>query len=126
MFELLRRYHFEAAHRLPAVPPDHRCARLHGHTYRVEVRVRGEADPTAGWVVDFAEIDDACRPVLDVLDHRLLNDVDGLDNPTSEHVASWLWHRLRASLPALACVTVAENPDTACTYWGPNGDDANR
>ena len=126
MFELVRRYRFEAAHRLPAVPPDHRCARLHGHTYDVELRVRGEAGSVTGWVIDFAEIDAACRPALDVLDHCLLNDVDGLDNPTSELVARWLWNRIRPVLSGLHSVTVAENSDASCTYWGQGGDEGDR
>jgi 6-pyruvoyltetrahydropterin/6-carboxytetrahydropterin synthase len=120
MHELLRRYRFEAAHRLPAVPADHRCARLHGHTYEIEVRVRGDADKRLGWVIDFAAIDDACKPAIDALDHRLLNDLDGLENPTSENVARWLWNRLHESLPGLFSVAVAENPDAVSTYWGPS------
>lgn len=120
MFELLRRYRFEAAHRLPAVPAEHQCFRLHGHTYVVEVRVRGDADDDAGWVVDFADIDLACQPAVDLLDHRLLNEIEGLDNPTSEHVARWLWDRVVTRVPGLHSLTVAENPDAACTYWGPH------
>lgn len=119
MFELLRRYRFEAAHRLPAVRDEHPCARLHGHTYDVEVRVRGDVGASSGWVVDFADIDLACRTAIDALDHRLLNDVDGLENPTSGHVARWLWQRVAPGLPGLHSVAVAENPDAICTYWGP-------
>jgi 6-pyruvoyltetrahydropterin/6-carboxytetrahydropterin synthase len=118
MFELLRRYRFEAAHRLPRVAADHRCARLHGHTYDVEVLVCGLLDDEAGWVMDYAEIDAAVEPLLDALDHRYLNDVDGLENPTSEHVARWLWKRLVGELPALSAVRVAENADSICTYRG--------
>jgi 6-pyruvoyltetrahydropterin/6-carboxytetrahydropterin synthase len=119
MHELLRRYRFEAAHRLPAVPAGHRCARVHGHTYDVAVCVRGDADEELGWVTDFGAIDDVCQPVIEGLDHRLLNDVDGLENPTSENVACWLWDRLHAHLPGLSSVAIAENPDAVCTYWGP-------
>ena len=86
MFELLRRYRFEAAHRLPMVPREHRCSRLHGHTFVVEITVRGLLDPNAGWVMDYATIDVAVQPLLDQLDHRCLNEIDGLDNPTSEHL----------------------------------------
>jgi 6-pyruvoyltetrahydropterin/6-carboxytetrahydropterin synthase len=119
MHELLRRYRFEAAHQLPAVPADHKCARLHGHTYEVDIRVRGEADEDLGWVIDFAAIDDACQPTLNELDHRLLNEIAGLENPTSERVARWLWERLQPSVAGLFSIAVAENPDAVCTYWGP-------
>jgi 6-pyruvoyltetrahydropterin/6-carboxytetrahydropterin synthase len=119
MHELLRRYRFEAAHRLPAVPAEHRCARLHGHTYDVAVSVRGDADEELGWVIDFSAIDKACEPAIDALDHQLLNDVDGLENPTSENVARWLWDQFQELLPELFSVAVAENADAVCTYWGP-------
>jgi 6-pyruvoyltetrahydropterin/6-carboxytetrahydropterin synthase len=118
MFELMRRYRFEAAHRLPAVPATHRCARTHGHTYGVEIVVRGPLDRRAGWVTDYGEIDEAVEPLIAQLDHRFLNDVDGLGNPTSEHVAHWLWTRLEDRVTGLVSVTVAENPDSACTYRG--------
>jgi 6-pyruvoyltetrahydropterin/6-carboxytetrahydropterin synthase len=118
-FELLRRYRFEAAHWLPAVPDAHRCSRMHGHTYGVEVRLRGAEHPDTGWVVDFADIDAACEPAIAELDHRLLNDIPGLENPTSEGVACWLWGRIAPALPGLHSVTVAENEDSMCTYWGP-------
>ena len=117
-FELLRRYRFEAAHRLPAVPPEHRCARLHGHTYVVEVVVSGALDDRFGWVMDYAAIDGAVEPLVAALDHRCLNDLGGLENPTSEHVARWLWERLEAGLPELSAISVAENPDSVCTYRG--------
>lgn len=120
MFELRRRYRFEAAHRLPMVPPEHRCFRLHGHTYAVEIAVRGPMDVERGWVLDYASIDAAAAPAIGELDHRLLNDVGGLENPTSEHVAQWLWDRLAPKLPGLSAITVAENPDATCTYIGPN------
>jgi 6-pyruvoyltetrahydropterin/6-carboxytetrahydropterin synthase len=120
MFELRRHYRFEAAHKLPAVPPEHPCARLHGHTYEVTVGVRGEAEPETGWVIDYGAIDDACGPVLEEIDHRLLNDVPGLENPTSERLAIWLWERISPVLAGLDSVTVGENPDSTCHYWGPH------
>ncbi len=118
MFELLRRYRFEAAHRLTMVPSGHRCSRFHGHTYAVEITVRGPLDPKAGWVTDYATIDAVAQPLIDQLDHRDLNEIDGLGNPTSEHLARWLWDRLAPELPGLHAVTIAENPDAACTYRG--------
>ena len=119
LFELRRSYHFEAAHHLPRTSVSHRCHRMHGHSYEVELRVVGPLDETAGWVLDFAEIDSAFAPVRDELDHRLLNDIDGLENPTSELLARWLWQRLVRQLPGLSEVVVRETPRSACVYRGP-------
>ncbi len=115
--EIFREFTFEAAHRLPYVPPGHKCARLHGHSYRVEVHVSGPVDEAAGWVMDFGEIKAAFAPLDDQLDHRYLNEVAGLDNPTSENLARWIWDRLAGSLP-LSAVTVRETCTSGCTYRG--------
>lgn len=115
--EIFREFTFEAAHRLPRVPDDHKCARLHGHSYRVEVHVRGPVDPHAGWVLDFADIKAAFAPLNDQLDHRYLNEVDGLDNPTSENLARWIWDRLAGDLP-LARIVVRETCTSGCSYEG--------
>lgn len=106
--EIVRTFTFEAAHRLPRVPPDHKCARLHGHSFRVEVAVAGPIGAESGWVLDFADVKAAWRPLHARLDHRYLNEVDGLENPTSEHVALWIWQRLEPALPGLSRVSVAE------------------
>ena len=117
--ELSRDYSFEAAHRLPKVPPDHKCYRTHGHSYRIEVTIAGEVDPDTGWLVDFADITAAVEPLLKgELDHRVLNDVPGLENPTSEHLAAWLWKRLRPVLPGLTAITVHETCTARCAYRG--------
>lgn len=115
--EIFREFTFEAAHRLPHVPEGHKCARLHGHSYRVEVHVRGDVDERTGWVMDFAEIKAAFKPVLDQLDHYYLNDVPGLDNPTSENLAHWIWQRMRTALP-LSKVVVRETCTSGCVYQG--------
>jgi len=115
--EIFREFTFEAAHRLPFVPAGHKCARLHGHSYRVEVRVSGPVDELAGWVMDFGEIKAAVAPLLSQLDHYYLNEVPGLENPTSENLACWIWDRLVASLP-LDAVTVRETCTSGCTYRG--------
>ena len=109
---------FEAAHRLPNVPHGHKCARLHGHSYRVEVHVGGPVDPARGWVLDFAEIREACEPIRRQLDHYYLNDVEGLDNPTSENVAGWIWDRLAVVLP-LRRVVIRETCTSGVSYEGP-------
>ena len=111
---------FEAAHYLPRVPEGHKCARVHGHSYRVEVAVRGEVDPVLGWVCDFAAITDAFAPLRARLDHHLLNEVEGITNPTSENLAVWVWERLAPSLPGLARVTVSETETSAAEYEGPD------
>lgn len=115
--DVFREFGFEAAHRLPHVPDGHKCGRLHGHSYRVEVRIRGEVDPTSGMVLDFAEIKAAFAPLHDQLDHRYLNEVDGLDNPTAENLARWIWTRLAPTLP-LAQVAVRETCTSGVAYFG--------
>jgi 6-pyruvoyltetrahydropterin/6-carboxytetrahydropterin synthase len=109
---------FEAAHRLPNVAPDHKCARLHGHSFRARVTVEGPIGDSTGWVVDFADIAAACEPLRIELDHRFLNEVDGLENPTSEVIARWIWARLAARLPGLCLVTVQETCNAGVEYDG--------
>ena len=116
--ELTREFNFEAAHRLPNVPPDHKCHRMHGHSYRVVVTVQGEVEPGAGWLIDFAELDARCAPVRAALDHRILNDVEGLANATCENLTRWIYDRLTPDLPILAAVTVWETTRSSCTYRG--------
>lgn len=117
--ELCREYRFEAAHQLPKVPAGHRCARLHGHSYKLEIFITGPTDAESGWLIDFYDLDRAVQPVVDALDHRLLNEIAGLDNPTCERLCSWLWQRLVPELPQLSAITVWETFDSRCTYRGP-------
>ncbi|MCG3151947.1 MAG: 6-carboxy-5,6,7,8-tetrahydropterin synthase [bacterium] len=116
---LVKTFTFEAAHRLPYLPSDHKCYRLHGHSFRAEVAVTGELDPALGWVIDYADIKAACAPVREALDHRYLNEVPGLENPTSELIAQWIWERLKPVLPGLVRVTVAETCTARCDFTGP-------
>ena len=118
--DLSKQLIFEAAHRLPKLPPTHACAGLHGHSYRVEVTVRGPVDARLGWVMDFADIKAAARPIVDALDHRCLNEVEGLSNPTSENLARWIWQRLAPRLPLLFAVAVGATCTPRCTYRGGN------
>ena len=113
-----RSFGFEAAHRLPNVPEGHKCRRLHGHSFRVELICEGEIDPHTGWLIDFADIKRAFEPVFARLDHRYLNEIDGLENPTSENVARWIWERVQATLPTLVQITVAETCTARCEYFG--------
>lgn len=116
--EIFRVFHLQCARRLPKLPASHPCSRLHGHSFRVEVHVAGEVDPAFGWVIDFADIDAAWQPVHAALDHRTLNDIEGLDNPTSERLAIWLWNALRPRLAQLAKVVVMETHEAGCVYRG--------
>lgn len=116
--EIFRSFTIEAAHRLPNVPPGHKCARLHGHSFRIELRVRGPVEPSSGWVMDFADLKAAFEPFFEQLDHRYLNDVPGLENPTSENLARWIWRAMKPVVPALAEVVVHETCTSGCRYDG--------
>ena len=117
--ELAHQYTFEAAHRLPMVPRDHKCHRMHGHSFRVEVCVAGEVEERMGWLVDFGDISSVVEPLLlGELDHRTLNDIPGLENATSELLCIWLWRRLKPSIAGLSAITVHETCTARCTYRG--------
>jgi 6-pyruvoyltetrahydropterin/6-carboxytetrahydropterin synthase len=116
--EVFREFRFEAAHRLPHVPEGHKCARLHGHSFRIAVHVEGPVGEDSGWVIDFADIKQAFKPIHEALDHRYLNDIDGLENPTSEVLARWIWARLQPALPGLARIVVRETCTSGCEYRG--------
>ncbi|HNA30687.1 MAG TPA: 6-carboxytetrahydropterin synthase QueD [Thiobacillaceae bacterium] len=116
--EIFQRFDLECARRLPRLPQEHPCARLHGHSFRVEIRVAGPLDSDLGWVVDFADIRTAWQAVHDALDHRCLNDVPGLENPTTEHLARWIWARLKPALPGISLIQVMETANSGCRYRG--------
>ena len=116
--ELAKEFRFEAAHLLPHVPEGHKCGRLHGHSFRVEIMVRGPVDRRTGWVMDFAEMKEKFRPIEEQLDHRYLNEIAGLENSTSENIAKWIWERLKPELPMLWQVTVHETCTSRCVYRG--------
>jgi 6-pyruvoyltetrahydropterin/6-carboxytetrahydropterin synthase len=116
--ELRKSFQFEAAHLLPHLPENHKCRRLHGHSFRVEIAVSGECDPKLGWLMDYAEISAAFKPLFEQLDHYYLNEIEGLENPTSEVVAAWIWNRLKPKLPLLSEVVVAETCTARAIYRG--------
>lgn len=116
MFEVFREYRFEAAHRLTALPPGHKCGRLHGHSFVVQLHCRGPMDEARGWLVDFYEIDTAFAPCFAQLDHNYLNEIDGLENPTSEIIARWIWQRVKPVVPQLSRIVVKETCDSGCVY----------
>ena len=116
--DIFKSFTLEAAHRLPNVPAGHKCARLHGHSFRIELHVSGEPDPYAGWVMDFAELKAAFLPLYEQLDHHYLNDIEGLENPTSERLAQWIWARMKPRVPLLSEVVVHETCTSGCRYRG--------
>jgi 6-pyruvoyltetrahydropterin/6-carboxytetrahydropterin synthase len=127
--ELRKTFQFEAAHLLPHLPQSHKCRRLHGHSFKAEIVVAGACDPKLGWLMDYADIGNAFKPLWEQLDHRYLNEVAGLENPTSENIALWIWNRLHSRLPGLKEVVVAETCTAACVYRGeenPAAEDADR
>ena len=116
--QVFKEFHIEAAHLLPNLPEDHKCRRLHGHSFHVLVKIEGDVDPVPGWVMDFAEISKAFQPVFNQLDHRYLNEISGLENPTSENLARWIWNKLKPDLPSLFCVQIKETCTSGCIYYG--------
>jgi 6-pyruvoyltetrahydropterin/6-carboxytetrahydropterin synthase len=116
--ELSRKFSFSAAHYLPRVPAQHKCRHLHGHSYEIEVAVRGEMDPDMGWLMDYGAITEQVRPIIAELDHRTLNEIPGLENATSEILCGWLWQQLNDRLAGLYRVSVAETCAAACHYYG--------
>lgn len=116
--EIYKEFSFEAAHRLPNVPEGHKCARLHGHSFHVRIYVSGDVGEQSGWVMDYADVKRAFDPIHKQLDHYYLNDIPGLENPTSEHLCRWIWRKLKPALPALSKVEVRETCTTGCLYGG--------
>lgn len=116
--EVYREFKFDAAHLLPNLTPGHRCSRLHGHTFVAVVHLEAGVGIETGWVRDFGEIKRLCMPVIDQLDHTYLNDIPGLENPTSENIARWVWNRLKPILPELSMIEIKETLSTGCRYRG--------
>ena len=117
--EIYKDFTFEAAHLLPNVPAGHKCARLHGHSFMVRVVVAGDIGQNSGWIMDFTDIKTAFKPIEQELDHYYLNDIEGLENPTSEILAQWIWIRLKISLPLLSRIEIKETCTSGCIYTGP-------
>jgi 6-pyruvoyltetrahydropterin/6-carboxytetrahydropterin synthase len=113
--EIYKQFVFEAAHRLPNVPAGHKCARLHGHSFKGTIYVTGDIDKDTGWIMDFADITKAFKPLHEQLDHHYLNEIEGLENPTSEVLAKWIWRRLKPALPGLSRVEINETCSSGCS-----------
>ena len=119
VLELVKDFRFEAAHFLPHVPEGHKCRRMHGHSFRGELAVRGPVDERLGWVIDFAQLKKAVDPIVDQLDHYLLNEIAGLENPTAEMLAVWIWRKIAVEVPNLVRVTIEETCTSRCHFYGP-------
>ena len=115
---LVHEFKFEAAHQLPNVPPGHKCARMHGHSFKLELTVAGPVNPETGWFIDFGELHAIWAPLNEQLDHHLLNEIPGLENPTSENLVKWIWDKMTTKLPSLEQVTLWETADARCEYRG--------
>lgn len=115
---IFRTFRFEAAHSLTRVPEGHKCRRLHGHSYRFVVHLRGNVDPATGWVMDFAELKKVVGPLVDELDHHNLNDIPAIGETTAENLAKYLWRRLRPLLPGLEKIELWETENAGCIYAG--------
>lgn len=116
--EIFKQFTIEAAHLLPNLPEGHKCRRLHGHSFRIEIQLSGPVTEREGWVQDFADIGVAFKPLFDRLDHHYLNEIPGLENPTSENLARWIWRHLKPGLPVLSAIVVRETCTTGCVYRG--------
>ncbi len=116
--DVFKEFTFEAAHRLPNVPPGHKCSRLHGHSFHVRLTLSGDLDPIYGWLMDFSDIKQSFKPVYERLDHHYLNDIPGLENPTSENLAIWIWNEMKPHLPQLSAVEIRETCTSGCIYRG--------
>jgi 6-pyruvoyltetrahydropterin/6-carboxytetrahydropterin synthase len=116
--QIYKDFSIEAAHRLPNVPDGHKCARLHGHSFQVRISVEGPLGEESGWVMDFGDIKAAFAPIYAQLDHHYLNDIEGLENPTSENLAMWIWQQLKPELPQLSSVRIKETCTSGCIYRG--------
>lgn len=115
---IFKDFQFEAAHRLPHVPVGHKCGRLHGHSFMVRLELTDEIDQQTGWIVDFSDISKAFKPLWQQLDHHYLNDIEGLENPTSEVIARWIWHKMKPILPQLSSIMIKETCNAGCIYRG--------
>jgi 6-pyruvoyltetrahydropterin/6-carboxytetrahydropterin synthase len=116
--QIYKEFSFDSAHFLPNVPDGHKCKEMHGHTYRLKVFIQGDLDPKLGWIMDFKELKDALLPVIDQLDHKLINNIKGLENPTAENITVWIWEQIRPSLPLLSRIELYETPTTGVIYEG--------
>lgn len=111
-------FRFDSAHYLPNVPADHKCGGMHGHTYTLKISISGKSSIYTGWIMDFSDLKDIVSPWIALLDHQVLNNVEGLENPTSENLCLWLWKKIKAEVPNLCRIELNETPDSGVIYEG--------
>ena len=116
--DIYKEFSFDSAHFLPNVAEGHKCRNMHGHTYKMRVFIKGKPDPHYGWIMDFKELKDAIGPIIDQLDHKLINDIPGLENPTAENITLWIWNKIKPLLPLLNKIELYETPTTGVIYSG--------
>jgi 6-pyruvoyltetrahydropterin/6-carboxytetrahydropterin synthase len=115
---LSKDFEFESAQSLPQFPEGHKCRKVHGHSFKITISVRGPVDEASGIFYDHAVISDAMRPIVEQLDHAYLNDIVGLENPTIELMTRWFWEKLKDQLPGLYEIVLHETPRARCVYRG--------
>ena len=116
--QIFKDFTFDAAHFLPNVPEGHKCKEMHGHTYLLTVYIEGEPDEELGWLMDFSDLKSKINPIINAVDHKLLNQIEGLENPTCERIAIWLWEKIKAQIPQLTKVKLKETPTSGVVYCG--------
>ncbi|MDW3211258.1 MAG: 6-carboxytetrahydropterin synthase QueD [Reichenbachiella sp.] len=115
---IYKKFAFDSAHFLPNVPEGHKCKNMHGHTYNLTVYLEGDLDTELQWVMDFKELKDVVKPVIESIDHQLLNDIEGLENPTAERIVVWIWEQIQPKLPLLSKLELNETPTSGAIYEG--------
>ena len=115
-YELKQQFRIESARFLPNLPKSHPCSKIHGHSFKIILKLVGPLDPKIGWVLDYQKISETMAPLLLRLDHQILNEVEGLENPTSELLAKWIYDQTLRIIPILKTVTIMETESTECTY----------
>ncbi|MBN8703608.1 MAG: 6-carboxytetrahydropterin synthase QueD [Bacteroidetes bacterium] len=115
---IFKKFVFDSAHFLPNVPDGHKCKRVHGHTYKLTIFIEGDLQEKLDWVMDFGDLKSVVNPVVDRLDHNFLNDISGLDNPTCERIAQWIWEQIKSQLPGLVKIELYETPTSGVIYTG--------
>ena len=115
---IFKKFAFDSAHFLPNVPEGHKCKNIHGHTYHLTVFLEGDLEEDLQWVMDFKELKDVVKPVIDRLDHNLMNEIEGLENPTAERITIWIWDQIKPKLPLLSKLELNETPTSGVVYYG--------
>ena len=115
-FELKQHFQIESSRFLPHIGKDHPCSRMHGHSFKIILTLHGPLDPKLGWVIDYNDVSKLMKPILESIDHRTLNEVPGLENPTSELLAQWIYQKAKPLFSSLVCISILETPFTECRY----------